>query len=115
MGPNVLLPTGEFYLPLGNVAARGHVELSAFFADKHRTTRSVRHLATDHLVWEEDSVVRHWSSVIVFTVVEGAAALRFIGNYEDIVTKTAEGWRFARRHATLIEVQGGKLALPVPP
>jgi hypothetical protein len=52
--------------------------------------------------------------VIVFTVVEGAATLRFVGNYEDIVTKTADGWRFARRHATLVEVQGQKPSLLAP-
>src|SRR5438046_36599 len=65
------LPDGEFHLPMGNVVARGHAELNAFFAAKHGTARSVQHLATDHSVWEEDGVVRHWGSVIVFMVAEG--------------------------------------------
>ena len=90
----------ETFLPDGVFVAReegpvtGHKNLRSWFGTKEHNTI---HVTADPTIVEEDGAVRHRCTVMVFRRTDDGVFLGSVGEYDDLLTKTNEGWRFVRR------------------
>jgi 3-phenylpropionate/cinnamic acid dioxygenase small subunit len=92
---------GEMH-SLGQVV-RGHEELSAFFQSDQLPplTRPVTAHHVTNLLIEVDGDTAEAESdfLVVRRNPEGAFEFMVCGRYTDVMTRTPDGWRFARRQA----------------
>lgn len=89
---------GEFELD-GRVVARGAEELGAF-ARRMIPRLRVRHCTTDAIIEVDGDRAAQDTYLILVDVRDGSRFLTS-GVYQDVAVRRPEGWRFARRSASL--------------
>jgi hypothetical protein len=88
----------------------GLAAFAEFMEKIHARCGESLHRVTNPVVWEEDGRVRARSYVDAIVVVSDTDAMRAIGQYEDEVVATADGWRIAGRHYKKLFQQVSALA-----
>lgn len=81
----------------------GHDALRKWFFTRNHNSM---HVTTDHVMYEDETLVKHRCTVIVFQRETEGISLRSMGVYEDVVAKTERGWRFVERAPKTVPVIG---------
>ncbi|MHB8328126.1 MAG: nuclear transport factor 2 family protein [Acidimicrobiales bacterium] len=86
-------PDGVFISKDGTTAT-GHDGLREWFLGREHITI---HVTTDPTLEEDEGIVRHRCTILVFRRRGEGYVLGSVGEYDDALRKTEAGWRFSKR------------------
>lgn len=80
----------------------GRAAILAMMGEHARSQQDQRRHVSSNVLIEHDGDIAHCVSYLtIFSACEGALTALSTGKYEDELVRTADGWRFTRRHIEL--------------
>jgi Tol biopolymer transport system component len=87
----------DAYFDSGISQMDSHEDIAAFAVQTHTAMPSMRHNATNILLDSDGGGGAHGSAFLIGYITDGGYKVIVTGRYADELTRTSEGWRFAKR------------------